>query len=83
MCALCTCKSSVLDLMEDAQRVILLIFFLPYEEVVLILILMEHAQRELPVHSKVTDKSVFILILMEHAQREGLRRLIMCKITAH
>ena len=45
MCALCTCKSSVLDLMEDAQRVILLIFFLPYEEVVLILILMEHAQR--------------------------------------
>ena len=45
MCALCTCKSSVLDLMEDAQRVILLIFFLPYEEVVLILILMEYAQR--------------------------------------
>ena len=45
MCTLCTCESSVLDLMEDAQRVILLIFFLPYEEVVLILILMEYAQR--------------------------------------
>ena len=57
--------------MEDAQRVILLIFFLPYEEVVLILILMEHAQRDTEKNvSSAKEFVVLILILMEHAQRE-------------
>ena len=55
--------------MEHAQRVAMHIYFIKDVVLVLILILMEHAQRVMV--SVVSDRKndVLILILMEHAQR--------------
>ena len=56
--------------MEHAQRAQMIIRFCHFAQNVLILILMEHAQRVLWQKTSPNPSSVLILILMEHAQRE-------------
>ena len=55
--------------MEHAQRETERIHGKVLHLTVLILILMEHAQRGVNLKSNIYDKYVLILILMEHAQR--------------
>ena len=56
--------------MEHAQRVITISTETMEDTTVLILILMEHAQREYTELANKMVMQVLILILMEHAQRE-------------